>query len=178
MTKEELLALAEEQRNEILSWLQEAQAEQQAKLNTQGAEDESQKTDQSKDLEESVKTEVETKTQDEQTNKNGGEQEVETKTDEKTDENTNKNDKNQYDATQDIKNFGNDLKSLMEAQSKTLEKLEEYAKSNSELKAELDEIKKRNPMGNYISKPSDDDISKADKERDSFVEKYKNAYKN
>lgn len=175
MTKEELLALAEEQRNEILVWLQEAQAEQQAKLDTQKTEGESPKKDQPEVKEESIETPAKVTAQDEQTIENGGEQEEETKVEVKTDEKPTTEERN---AQEDIKKFGGDIEKLMAAQAETLKLLEEYAKSNSDMKAELDEIKKRNPMGNYISKPSDDEISKADKERDSFVERYKNAYKN
>lgn len=174
MTKEEILALKEEEKKELLSWLQEAQAEDQPKLDTQGKDVASQKEDETKNQEKSEETKVETKQNDEQTEKKEGEQEVKVETKEETDEKIAK----QKEAENEIKQFGNDLKNLKEAQEKLLAELEKTAQNNKELKAELDEIKKRSPMGNYISKPSDDNISKVDKDRDSFVERYKNAYKN
>lgn len=177
MTKEEIMALDEEKRKELLSWLQETKVEQtKEELNTQGDEADSRKKDEAENIEESKETESDKVSEnDEQTEENGGEQETNLETEGENDEETKKE---VYNAQEDIKKFGNDLKTLMEAQAETLKRYEELAKVNSELKTELEELKKTNPMGNYQFKPSDDEISKQDKDRDSFVDKYRNAYKN
>ena len=176
MTKEELMALDEEKRKELLSWLQETKVEQsQDELNTQGDDVDNQNNGETDSNEKSKEANGENGGNDEQTDQNGGEQENQNDTDSENDE---KIKQEEYNAQEDIKKFGNDLKTLMDAQAETLKKYEELSKVNSDLKAELEEIKKTNPMGNYNFKPSDDDISKADKERDSFVDKYRNAYKN
>lgn len=177
MTKEEFLALDEKQKQEILDWAQETKkVEPQEETKTLKADSDSQKNGEDETKEESEETKVETKSKEEQADKNDGEQEDEDKTEKKTDEK--KETKPEYNATADIKKFGGDLEKLMAAQAKTLETLEKLAETNANLKKELDEVKKRSPMGNYQPKPSDDVIAKEDKERDSFVEKYKNAYKN
>lgn len=176
MTKEELMALDEEKRKEILSWLQETKVEQsQDELNTQGDDVDNQNNGETDSNEKSKETSGENGGNDEQTDQNGGKQENQNET---VSGNDDKKKQEEYNAQEDIKKFGNDLKTLMDAQAETLKKYEELAKVNSDLKAELEELKKTNPMGNYNFKPSDDDISKADKERDSFVDKYRNAYKN
>lgn len=176
MTKEELMALDEEKRKEILSWLQETKVEQsQDELNTQGDDVANQNNGETDSNEKSKETSGENGGNDEQTDQNGGKQENQNET---VSGNDDKKKQEEYNAQEDIKKFGNDLKTLMDAQAETLKKYEELAKVNSDLKAELEELKKTNPMGNYNFKPSDDDISKADKERDSFVDKYRNAYKN
>ena len=176
MTKEELMALDEEKRKEILSWLQETKVEQsEDELNTQGDDVDNQNNGETDSNEKSKETSGENGGNDEQTDQNGGKQENQNET---VSGNDDKKKQEEYNAQEDIKKFGNDLKTLMDAQAETLKKYEELAKVNSDLKAELEELKKTNPMGNYNFKPSDDDISKADKERDSFVDKYRNAYKN
>ena len=172
MTKEEFLALNEEQKNEILGWVQETKVEVKSKLDTQGTDTASQKKDEVKGQEKLDDTKKETKLNEEPADKEGKQDDLVKKQEESNDK------KDENDAQKDIKTFGNDLKTLMEAQAKTLEKLEEYAKSNVELKAELEEIKKRSPMGNFHPKPSDNAILKEDQERDSFVDKVRNAYKN
>jgi len=177
MTKEELMALDEEKRKEILSWLQETKVEQSDEnLDTQSNDVDSQNEGETEGDEKSKQANASNEGgNDEQTEENGGEQETDNENNGGNDEKTNQE---VYNAQEDIKKFGNDLKTLMDAQAETLKKYEELAKVNSELKAELEELKKTNLMGNYQFKPSDDDISKADKERDSFVDKYRNAYKN
>lgn len=176
MTKEEFLALDEQQKQEILSWAQETKkVEQTDESKTLNTESDNQKNGEDKDKEKSEETKVEAKSNDEQTEENGGEQKDKEKTVDKTDEKTAKP---EYNAQEDFKKFGGHLEQLMEAQAKTLAELEKLAKNNEALQKELEEVKKRSPMGNYQPKPSDDIVAKEDKARDSFVERYKNAYKN
>ena len=167
MKKEDFEKLSQEEKENISLWLKET-----GKVETKPEE-----KPEVKDVKDDPKKELDVKDEGKSEKKVEGDDD-ETKVIEEKDDEKPENKKEEPKDNKTDEKFEAFMQQQAEAQANLIKQLEKLAEHNQDLAKEVKELKEKSPMANFQPKPSDNTISKEDEQRDDFINKYKNAYKN